>query len=203
MRIWRHRRSGGDRDGAAARQACAQNAGVVAALTDGVQRAAQACLTLCGFICFFQLVCTAVECSFSARVAGAAKLLTEVTNGTVYLYQAGVKYALQWALAALVWGGFSVHLQAKALLPRQFSLAPFYGSRLPALVFSQLFLQLLVRVFPLSLPTMAAAAVQPGRFGLPVTLSFFMLVAAFLYECNPIMLATPAKMRYNSTKHDP
>ncbi len=153
--------------------------------TVAVQRAVWACAVLCGFIAFFCLVCAFAKQLLPPVAAAIVCTLLEVTNGALFAAGATSSFRLYFLIAVLGWSGISIQLQAKALLPPELSLRPFYASRLLAVPLSTLFYGLGILLFPQTLPTFAGAVLRPSRFSGGILVSFLLMVAAFLYECTP------------------
>ncbi len=153
--------------------------------TFAMQRAVSACTALCGYIAFFRLLCALLQQLLPAAVAGCLCTLLEVTNGVVYASGRSGAARLWLTVLALSWSGFSIHLQAKALLSPEISLKRFYLSRIPAVPLSLTLYGIGIRLFPQILPAMAAAPVRGSRFSGGIVLTLFWMVGAFLYECTP------------------
>jgi hypothetical protein len=150
-----------------------------------VQCAVNACTVLCGFIAFFCLVCAFAKRFLPPMVAAVVCAALEVTNGALFAAQITSSFRLYFLIAVLGWSGLSIQLQAKALLPAELSLRPFYCSRLLAIPLSTLFYGVGIRLFPQTLPTLAGTVLRPSRFSGGILVSFLLMVAAFLYECTP------------------
>lgn len=150
-----------------------------------VQRAVSACTVLCGFIAFFCLVCAFAKQFLPPAAAAVVCAALEVTNGALFAAQTTSSFRLYFLIAVLGWSGLSIQLQAKALLPAELSLRPFYRSRLLSIPLSTLFYGVGIRLFPQTLPTLAGTVLRPSRFSGGILVSFLLMVAAFLYECTP------------------
>lgn len=155
-------------------------------LAQAMQKTADACLLLCCYIAFFSFLCALTERFFSPEISNIVCSLLEVTNAVVHCAALQGRARIYFALAALSWSGVSIHLQARALLPAEIRLLPFYLSRIPAVLLSLVLCSLALRLMPqVSVPAMAIGNLSVSRFRLSVPISFLMMAGAFLYECTP------------------
>ena len=153
--------------------------------TDSVRQAVSACVALCGFIAFFTLLCELAKRILPHTASAVICALLEVTNGALWAAETDSTFRIYLLISVLCWSGVSIQLQAKALLPAELSLQPFYRSRLLAIPLSFLFYGILLRLFPQILPTLANHTLRPSRFSGGIAVSFLLMVCAFLYECTP------------------
>ncbi len=165
-------------------------------LGTALSRATSACLTLCGTIAFFSLVCGLTGWLLPGNLAGGVTAVLEVTNGVLAAAQSSSPYRVYLVLAVLSWTGLSIQQQARALLPPQLTLRCFYLSRLFALPLTLIFYAAGLRLFPGALAA-SSFVLQTSRFSRGILVSFFLMVAAFLYECTPKALYGQAKKEYN------
>lgn len=150
-----------------------------------IQRSVTSCLILCGTIAFFYLVCSLLKKFLPAAVAAVFCSILEVTNGAVQASAFSGGYRIYLALLVMSWAGISIHQQSRALLPKEIRLKKFYLSRLPAGLISLILFSLLLRWFPTALTTSVYKPLRVSRFSWEIFVSFFLMVAAFLYECTP------------------
>lgn len=149
-----------------------------------MQRAVNACATLCGYIAFFCLASDLVK-NIIPLCGDLLSATLEITNGVMFATALPNPYRLPVTAAVLSWCGLSIHLQATALLPPEISLRKFYLSRLLALPVSLTLYGLFIKLFPQILPAMAAYSIRPSRFSPDIVISFFLMLIGFFYECTP------------------
>lgn len=154
-------------------------------LEASMQKAVTSCITLCGYIAFFCLLCTLAQELLSPEAAGALCAILEATNGALFAANLATCPRMLFLLGILSWTGVSIQMQAKALLPEEITLRYFYLSRILAIPLSFVFFGIAVRLFPQAVPTMAGHIPRVSRFSGGIVISFLLMVAAFLYECTP------------------
>ncbi len=161
-----------------------------------LQRSASACVTLCGTIAFFALVSALVQWVLPPKAALGCAAVLEVTTGVLAAAESGSPYRVYLALGVLCWTGVSIQQQARALLPAEIGLRRFYLSRLFALPLSLALYAAGVRLFPGAVAA-GSFVLRGSRFSWGIWASFFLMVAAFLYECTPKALYGQPKREYN------
>ena len=149
-----------------------------------MHKAVDSCTALCGYISFFCLLCALVH-RLLPKFSGILCMILEVTNGVNFAAEQPNPSRLLLTVAVLSWSGLSIQLQAKAILPQEISLRCFYQSRLIAIPGSLAVYGIGLRLFPQVIPAMAGTDICGSRFSWSIVVSFFLMVAAFLYECTP------------------
>ncbi|MBQ8610826.1 MAG: hypothetical protein IJ412_03855 [Oscillospiraceae bacterium] len=171
-------------DAAAVPQSLQEGFPVRGLFTRVMHKSVDSCTVLCGYIAFFCLLCALAHRLFPF-FSGILCMFLEVTNGIRFVSSLHNPLRLLLTVAVLSWSGLSIHLQAKSLLPQEIFLRRFYQSRLIAIPGSLALYGIGIRLFPQVVPTIAGTDIRGSRFSWSIVLSFFLMVAAFLYECTP------------------
>lgn len=166
----------------------------VNAFVDAVKQASYACLSICGFIIFFNML-TQIFCRNASPMGRylTASLL-EVTTGCSYGALLPDVLRLYAVAAALSFLGLSILMQAKALLPKEVSLFPFLCSRFLHLPLSIVFFMTALHFFPeLAVCASTQRFIPSLRFDWFGILSLAGMALSLIFECTPRSLFTKTK----------
>lgn len=117
---------------------------------EAVQKAAHSMLLVCGFVVFFQFLCSALfaVAPFSGTVRFFISAILEVTAGCSAAAALGAKWGFVACCFALSVQSLSVLLQVRALLCSELSILPLFAVRPLHLMFSFVWVRLWVRFLP-------------------------------------------------------
>lgn len=162
--------------------------GFIAAVSD----ACRTCLIMCGFVAFFNTVCSVLSGS-NIYMKYIFAFIMEVTCACVNFSGLDSGIRIYLCVAALSFCGLSIIFQSKAILPPQISFKPFFISRLihiPLSIF-------IFRVFNLLGSDRAVnvyiAKVNPARFEPDNGIIVIIMVIVFLCEITPTRLFTKGR----------
>ena len=152
-----------------------------------VGQAVRSMLTVCGFVVFFRFLCTVLPSALHLASTGAfaTNAFLEVTSGCASAINLAGNAPIFCCCAALSLQSLSVFLQVRALLCHELSLNCLLAVRPIHLVFSLLFLRLLLTFLPDTVSAFSSLAPQviPIAHTAPdAALVLFFLCCAVLYQ---------------------
>ncbi|MEG2054094.1 MAG: hypothetical protein RR052_04050 [Oscillospiraceae bacterium] len=159
-----------------------QSVSPLQAFVTAIKNAVTACLNMCGFVIFFNILTSLLEKSLGETAKLVVFSSLEVTKATIYATTLNGNFKVIAIIFSLSVVSFSIIMQSKSLLPENISFIPFYISRIFHFPLSCGIYFILCHIFPL-VQTVSIAKIKPLRFDLFTSIIFIVMVFSMLYEC--------------------
>lgn len=164
---------------------------LVQSFVSAVSDSCRTCLIMCGFVAFFNTLCTVLS-GKSGILKYISSFLLEVTCACVNFSAADFSARIYLCVAALSFCGLSIIFQSKAIMPPTLSLKTFFISRLLHIPLSLLIFRVF-SFFSCETTSVYIAKVTPMRFKPDNGIILIITVIVFLSEITPTRLFTKSR----------